>query len=52
MFYTAHYNTNYTDRDEMIKACDASVACKRNLNVNFTKKLSITLSQIDQVFHV
>ena len=29
--WTAHYNTNSTDKDEMVKTCDAQVACKPSL---------------------
>ena len=48
---TALYDTNSTDRDEMIKAFEAQVACKPNLNVNFTEKMQfITPSRIDHDF--
>ena len=50
---TAHYFTNSTDRDEMIKACDALVACQPNLNVNIIENMQfITPSRIDQLFQV
>ena len=43
--------TNSTDRDTILKACDTVVACKPNLNVNFTEMMQfITTSRIDQVF--
>ena len=49
----AHYGTNSTDRDEMIKACDAQVDCKSNLNVNLQKKAQFVMpSRIDHEFHV
>ena len=48
-----HYDTNSTDRDKMIKACDALVVCKHNLNIAYTAKMHfITPSWFVQVLHV
>ena len=40
---SVHYNTNSTDREKIIKACDALITSKPNLNVNYIAKMQFIM---------